>query len=169
LLERLDGRTLIARALDAAAAWPTLVVASPAVAAEIAAQPLPRAGLRIVPNDEPERGMTHSLALANAALVPGEPIAVLLADLPDCDATAIARVIDAYDAGCDVVVPRAGERFGHPVVFGPAARARIPALPEGDALHRLRDHATLRRRIVDVPDDRAFADIDTEADLRARG
>jgi len=113
--------------------------------------------------------MTYSLALANATIAPEEPIAVLLADLPDCDAAAIARVIDAYDASSDVVAPRAGERLGHPVVFGPAARARIAALPEGDALHRLRDDPALRRRILDVPDARAFADIDTEADLRARG
>ena len=123
--------------------------------------------VRVVRNTEPERGMTHSLALANAAIDPLEPIAVLLADLPDCDGAAIARVVAAYDATCDIVVPRAGERLGHPVIFGPAARARIGALPPGDELHRLRDDPTLRRRIVDVPDARAFADIDTEADLRA--
>jgi molybdenum cofactor cytidylyltransferase len=142
------------------------VVASEAVAAEVARHP--RAGLRVVRNDEPERGMTHSLALADAALAPAEPIAVLLADLPDCDAAAIARVVDAYGDDVDVVVPRAGERFGHPVVFGPRARARIGSLPEGDALHRLRDDAALRRRIVTVGDRAAFADIDTEADLHAR-
>ena len=158
---------MIAHALDAAAAWPVVVVASAAVAAEIAATPRP--GVRVVRNDEPDRGMTHSLALADAAIARDEPIAVLLADMPDCDGAAIARVVDAYDVATDVVVPRAGERFGHPVVFGPIARERIAALPEGDALHRLRDDATLRRRIVDVPDARAFADIDTEADLRARG
>ncbi len=158
---------LIARVLDAAAAWPTVVVASEAVAAEVAS----RAGrcARLVRNDEPERGMTHSLALANATIPLDEPIAVLLGDLPDCDAAAVARVIDAYDAEVDVVVPRAGDRFGHPVLFAPLARTRIPALPEGDALHLLRDDPTLRRRIIDVPDARAFADIDTEADLRERG
>jgi CTP:molybdopterin cytidylyltransferase MocA len=112
--------------------------------------------------------MTRSLALANAAIPPDEPVAVLLADLPDCDAAAIARVVDAYGSETDVVVPRAGERFGHPVVFGPAARARIGALPEGDGLHRLRDDPGLRRTVIDVGDGRAFADIDTEADLRAR-
>lgn len=167
MLESLDGRTLIARALDASAAWPVVVVASDAVATGIAAHG--RADVRIVRNAEPERGMTHSLALADATLPADEPIAVLLADLPDCDAAAIARVVDAYDASVDVVVPRAGDRFGHPVVFGAAARARIAALPEGDALHRLRDDPSLRRRVLDVPDARAFADIDTEADLRARG
>ncbi len=167
MLEHIDGRTLIARALDAAAAWPTVVVASRAVADEITRET--RSGVRVVHNDAPERGMTHSLALANATIDADEPIAVLLADLPDCDAAAIARVIEAYDDAADVVVPRAGERFGHPVVFGPAARTRIGALPEGDALHQLRDDVTLRRRILAVPDARAFADIDTEADLRARG
>ncbi len=144
-----------------------MVVASDAVAAEVEAYAGER--VRVVRNAEPERGMTHSLALANAAIAPDETIAVLLADLPDCDAAAIARVIAASGPAWDVVVPRAGERFGHPVVFGPAARARIAALPEGDALHRLRDDPALRRRVLDVPDARAFADIDTEADLRARG
>ncbi len=143
------------------------MVASDAVATEATAHAGAR--VRIVRNAEPERGMTYSLALADATIPPDEPIAVLLADLPDCDAAAIARVIDAYDANSDVIVPRAGERLGHPVVFGPAARTRIAALPEGDALHRLRDDPALRRRILDVPDARAFADIDTEADLRARG
>jgi molybdenum cofactor cytidylyltransferase len=167
LLEPLDGRPLIAHALDAAAAWPVVVVASEAVAAEVASASRP--DVRVVRNDEPDRGMTHSLRLADAAIPRDEPIAVLLADMPDCDAPAIARAIDAYDVAVDVVIPRAGERLGHPVVFGPIARERIATLPEGDVLHRLRDDPTLRRRFVDVPDARAFVDIDTEADLRARG
>ena len=67
LLEPIDGRSLIQRALDASAAWPTVVVASDAVAAALAAAPA-RTGLRVVRNDEPERGMNHSLALADAAI-----------------------------------------------------------------------------------------------------
>jgi molybdenum cofactor cytidylyltransferase len=163
LLEPIEGRPLIRRAVDAAAGWPTVVVASDAVAAA-----LDPAGVRIVRNPDPERGMNHSLALADAAIEAGEPIAVLLGDLPDCDATTIARVIDAYDDGVDVVVPQAGERLGHPVVFGPAARTLIATLGDGDGLHRLRDAAGLRRRIVVVDDARAFEDIDTEAELAAR-
>jgi molybdenum cofactor cytidylyltransferase len=135
-----------------------VVVASAEVAETVAAL---RAGVTIVRNGEPERGMTRSLALANAAIPPDESIAVLLGDLPNCDATAIARVVDGHAEDFDVTVPRAGERFGHPVVFGPAARAKIAALPEGDALHRLRDDPSLRRRIVEVPDAHAFADVDT--------
>ena len=167
LLERIDGRSLIARALDAAAGWPTVVVASDAVAAELQASGA--AGrVRIVRNAEPERGMNHSLALADAAIDAGEPIAVLLGDLPDCDAAAVARVVAAYGDDVDVVVPQADGRLGHPVVFGPAARREIAHLGDGDGLHRVRDAATLRRRLVAVADPRAFEDIDTEAELAAR-
>lgn len=167
LLERIGGKSLIARAVEAAAAWPTVVVASDEVAAELTASGAAER-VRIVRNDEPERGMNRSLALADAAIVAGEPIAVLLADLPDCDAAAIARVVDAYGDDVDVVVPQAGERLGHPVVFGPAARRAIAALPDGDGLHRVRDAAGLRRRVVPVDDPRAFEDIDTDAELTAR-
>jgi xanthine dehydrogenase accessory factor len=167
LLERIDGRSLIARALDAASAWPTVVVASDAVAAELAASGAAER-VRIVRNDEPERGMNRSLALADAAIDPNEPIAVLLGDLPDCDAATIARVTSAYAEDVDVVVPQAGERLGHPVVFGPAARRAIAALGDGDGLQRIRDAAGLRRRVIAVDDARAFDDIDTEAELAAR-
>jgi len=163
LLETVDGRPMIRRAVDAAARWPTVVVASAPVAAA-----LRDTAVRIIPNEEPERGMSRSLQLADAAIAPDEPIAVLLADLPDCDEAAIARVVDAYDATVDIVIPRAGSRLGHPVVFGPAARRKIAALPEGDTQQQLRNDPSLRRRIVDVPDATAFTDIDTEAELAAR-
>jgi molybdenum cofactor cytidylyltransferase len=167
LLERIAGRTLIARVVAAAAAWPTVVVASDAVAAELARDG--GAGhVRIVRNNEPERGMNRSLALADAAIDPAEPIAVLLGDLPDCDAATIARAIAAYDADVDVVVPQAGDRRGHPVIFGPVARRAIAALGEGDGLHRLRDASGLRRRLIDVGNAGAFEDIDTPEELAAR-
>jgi CTP:molybdopterin cytidylyltransferase MocA len=163
LLETIDGRPMIWRAIDAAARWPTVVVASAAVAATLA-----DASVRIVRNDEPERGMSHSLRLADAAIPPDEPIAVLLGDLPDCDSAAIARVVDAYDANVDVLVPCVGKRLGHPVVLGPAARAKIRGLPDGDTQSTVRDDPSLRRRLLDVDDARAFEDIDTEDELAAR-
>jgi len=167
LLERIDGRSLILRAVDAAAAWPTVVVASDAVAAELHAAGVAER-VRIVRNGEPERGMNRSLALADAAIDRAEPIAVVLGDLPDCDAATIARVVGAYDDDVDVVIPQAGARFGHPVVFGPVARRAIATLGDGDGLNRVRDAAGLRRRIVVAGDTRGFDDIDTEAELAAR-
>jgi CTP:molybdopterin cytidylyltransferase MocA len=167
LLERIGGRSLIGRAVDAAAAWPTVVVASDAVATELESSGAAER-VRIVRNGEPERGMNRSLALADAAIDPAEAIGVLLGDLPDCDAATIARVVAAYDADVDVVVPQTGDRLGHPVVFGPLARRAIATLGDGDGLNRIRDAAGLRRRIVPVEDARGFDDIDTEAELAAR-
>jgi molybdenum cofactor cytidylyltransferase len=167
LLERIGGRSLIGRAVEAASAWPTVVVASDAVAAELVASGAAER-VRIVRNAEPERGMNLSLALADAAIDASEPIAVLLGDLPDCDSATIARVVAAYDDDVDVVIPQAGERRGHPVIFGPVARRAIAGLGDGDGLNGVRDAAGLRRRIVAVDDARGFDDIDTEAELAAR-
>jgi len=167
LLERIAGRSLIGRAIDAAAAWPTVVVASDAVAAELAASGDAQR-VRIVRNAEPERGMNLSLALADAAIAADEPIAVLLGDLPDCGAATVARVVGAYDDDADVVVPHAGDRLGHPVVFGPLARRAIASLGDGDGLNKVRDAAGLRRRLIALDDSGAFDDIDTEAELAAR-
>jgi CTP:molybdopterin cytidylyltransferase MocA len=163
LLLPIDGSTLIERAVAAAAPWPTVVVAGAEVAAALA-----QAGVRVLANDAPERGMRHSLALADALIDPSETLAVLPADLPDCDHAALARVIDAYDPTVDVVFPRRGARAGHPVIFGPRARAKIGTLADGDTLRLLRDDPTLRRRTVEVEGDAAFTDIDTPADYAAR-
>lgn len=162
LLLPLGGRPMIAHAIAAASAWPTVVVTGSEVEPMLAALPV-----RIVRNDAAERGMTHSLALADAAIEANGPIAILLADLPDITAADIAAVIAHYDDSIDVVVPRYGDRLGHPVVFGPRARRKIAALPDGDTIKQLRDDPALRRRIVDsargVPHD-----IDTPSDYARR-
>jgi molybdenum cofactor cytidylyltransferase len=160
LLLPLDGRPLIARVLEAAARWPCVVVAGSGLAAALESP-----ALRIVRNDAPERGMAHSLALADAVVDRSEAIAVLLGDLPDITPAAIAAVVDIYDESVDVVVPRHGETFVHPVVFGPRARRKIAALPDGDTIRGLRDDPSLRRRIVPA-DGSALTDIDTPGDYR---
>jgi CTP:molybdopterin cytidylyltransferase MocA len=162
LLLPIDGRPMIQRVVDAAAAWPVVVVAGDEVASALRSMPV-----RVVRNTAPERGMSHSLMLGNAVIDEAGPIAILLADLPDLTPAAIADVIAAYDDGIDVVVPRCGERFVHPVVFGPRARRKIAALPDGDTIKRLRDDPSLRRRLVQA-DAAALRDIDTPGDYRAR-
>jgi len=164
LLLPIDGVPIVTRVVDACNAWPTVVVVSDAAVAE----ELARTGARIVHNDAPERGMNHSLALADAAVRRNEALAVVLGDLPDCDPVTIARVINAYDAQTDVVAPEADGRPGHPVVFGPRARANIAALPDGDTLRTLRDDPAFVKRTVTGIDAGAFTDIDTPADYEAR-
>lgn len=162
LLLPIDGRPMIERVLVAAAAWPVVVVAGDEVADALGA------GVRcVVRNATPELGMTHSLRLANAAVCTAEPIAIVLADVPDIRSQTLADVIAAYDDSIDIVVARHAGTFTHPVIFGPRARAKIPQLPTGDTIKRLRDDPSLRRRIIDV-DAGGLLDIDTRAEYEAR-
>jgi CTP:molybdopterin cytidylyltransferase MocA len=161
LLLCIGGDPLFTRVVAAAAAFPRILVVSPAVAAHVTAQP----GLQIILNERPERGMTYSLALADAAATdPEAALVVLLADTPLVDAALIARVVAAR-GDADVAYPVRGGIPGHPVVFGPRARARIAGLPDGDTLRALRADPGLRRVEVPETEDRAFADVDTPEDF----
>jgi molybdenum cofactor cytidylyltransferase/nicotine blue oxidoreductase len=160
---RLGTATLLERALAACGAYERIVVAAAANAAEVPA------GVRTIVNDAPERGMTHSLRLADAAVADRDAaLVVLLADTPFVDATLVARVLAARGAA-DVAYPVRAGRPGHPVVFGPRPRALIAALPDGDTLRTLRADPRWTRVEVDVADERPFLDVDTPEDVeRAR-
>jgi CTP:molybdopterin cytidylyltransferase MocA len=168
LLLPLGAGALLDRALAAGAAYPRVVVAGPAVLAALETGAA-KAGITVVPNDAPERGMSHSLRLADAAIADRQAaLVVLLGDTPLVDADLVARVLAARD-GADVAFPVRRGRPGHPVVFGPRVRALIAELPDGDTLRLLRDDPRFRRARVPVDDERPFLDVDTADDIaRAR-
>jgi molybdenum cofactor cytidylyltransferase len=165
LLLPFGGTTLLGRALDAAAELPTVVVATEPIALHVPS----RANVRVVINDEPGRGMAHSLALANAALgAPESPLVVLLADTPLVSASLVLRVVAAR-GDADVAYPVRKGVGGHPVVFGPHVRAALETLSDGDTLRVLRGDPRWLRLEVPIDDEAPYADVDTPADLeRAR-
>ncbi len=161
LLLPVAGTPLIARALQAAAAFPRVLVASPELAARVPAEP----GLTVIVNDAPARGMAHSLALADAVISDREAaLVVLLGDTPLVDAALIERVVAAR-GDADVAYPVRAGVPGHPVVFGPRPRAAIAGLPDGDTLRNLRSDPRWRRIELPEPGDRPFTDVDTPDDL----
>ena len=122
-----------------------------------------RPGLTVIVNDEPERGMTHSLRLANAALGdPDKALVVLLADTPLVEAPLVRRVVAA----------RGEADLAYPVlhgVSGPRPRTALEHLAEGDTLRSLRDDRRWSRVEVATGDEAPYVDVDTPADLaRAR-
>jgi CTP:molybdopterin cytidylyltransferase MocA len=162
VLLRVGEQRLVERALSAARDFRCVLVTSDAVAALVG----PRPGLSILINDAPERGMTHSLALADGAIADrSAAIAVLLADTPLVDAELVRRVIDAR-GDADVAYPIRDGIPGHPVVFGPRVRSAIAGLPDGDTLRQLRADNRWTRVEVVHEDDRPFTDVDTPEDLR---
>jgi len=160
LLLTIGGQTLLERALAATAAYPRLVVATPAVARALAHAP----DLEVLVNDEPDRGMAHSLRLAAAAAPDGAALAVVLADTPFVDAELVRAVIAAR-GDADVAYPVRAGRPGHPVVFGPRPRRALAELADGDTLRALRSDPRWVRIEVPVDDDRPFVDVDTPADF----
>jgi molybdenum cofactor cytidylyltransferase len=166
LLLDLGGRTLLERALAATSAFPTVAVVAPELTPHVPKRP----DLIVVVNDQPERGMTRSLALADAAVLEREAaLVVLLADTPLVDEALVRRIIEARGEA-DVAYPVRAGIGGRPVVFGPRPRAEIANfLEEGDTLRLLRDDPRWRRVEVEIDDDAPFLDVDTPEELaRAR-
>jgi molybdenum cofactor cytidylyltransferase len=155
-----NGDSLIARAVRACSGFPTVTVSSNQVAAA-----LDSTRLTIVRNGEPERGMAHSLRLANARIDAAHAIAILPADLALIEPEHVTLVTESL-ADVNVVYPvRLDGTPGHPVVFSPYARSFIGELPDGDTIRQLRERDGLSRRTIVVEEAWPYADIDTRADL----
>lgn len=158
LLMAFHGRTMIEYAIEAAARWHPLVVAGRDVAAYLAG----RSHCELIVNARPQRGMAHSLVLANAEIPDDHALIVLLGDKPLVTPELIAQLC-ARLGEADVAFPRhpQTEEPGHPVVFSPRARKKIALLPDGDSLRLLRDDPSLLRRELSTEDRGAYFDIDT--------
>lgn len=161
LLEPFRGRPMIEYAIEAARLWDPLVVAGAAVADALR----DRESVSVIVNDAPERGMAHSLALADVALPPQVPLIVLLADKPLITSEFIAELCE-FGKDVDVAYPvsERGEP-GHPVLFSARARAKMCEVPDGDTIRSLRDDPSLARRLLRTGERGAFFDVDTARQL----
>lgn len=159
----LRGVPMLGRVLATCAHLPTVVVISPELRDFI--EPY---GVGTIVNEHPERGMTYSLQLANAAIDRSQGILVLLGDKPLITAALVERIL-AQAEHTDVCYPNSQGVGGHPVFFSAHARTLIDSLPLGDTIMQLRDNPLLRRDVVECGDIGAYADIDTATDLDAYG
>lgn len=155
LLMPFRGKPMIEYALEAAAAWDPVVVASPEVAEYLGE----RHGIAVIVNDKPQLGMSHSLKLANEHVPPHPALLILLADKP-LVSRALIETVAAASAGVDIAYPQRGNEPGHPVFFSANARARVAALPDGDSISLLRDSQDLLPRPLPIDDPNAYFDID---------
>jgi len=159
----------VARAALASRARPVLVVTGHARAAvEAALAGLP---LAFAFNPDFASGLASSLKTGVAALPEAASGAVvLLGDMPDVEADAIDRVVEAFLARPDALAaaPVLAGRRGNPVLLGRALFAHVSRL-EGDegARRLLREAAPERVAEVQFDDAAVTLDIDTPEDLVA--
>jgi len=110
---------------------------------------------------EPTAGPSATLALAHAAIRDDVHIAVLACDLPFLDAERVRRFVARVAEDADLAWPVVGGVPGHPVVWSPNARRRIPTLVAEAAPMLVRDDPSLRAVAMDESDDAYVADVDT--------
>jgi molybdenum cofactor cytidylyltransferase len=171
LFLEIDGRSLLARAVDAATG--SACVASVVVVGNDAARAraeLSARGVRIVENRDYAAGLATSLR-AGIAAVPEDCDAavILLADMPQVGAAHVDRLIAAYaphEGRSVCVATRRGKR-GNPVLWDRAHFAEMATL-DGDQGAR----ALIRRhedRVceVEMDDDGVLVDLDTPEALAA--
>jgi CTP:molybdopterin cytidylyltransferase MocA len=144
------------------------IVVVPRRLQQIASQMMPRA--TVVVNDEPLRGMTHSLRIGLGCIDPGRAFGVLLGDMPAITETTLVRTEALLTGNVDVAFPVAADGApGHPVLFSPRVRRVIESLADGDTLRRARDDASLVRATWTCSDASAFLDLDVPAQWEAFG
>jgi len=118
----------------------------------------------IVVNEDPTRGMTHSLRVALGAVPPDQPFGVLLGDMPAMTDSTIERTEALLTDDVDVAFPVDAENQpGHPVLFSARARAVVESLRDGDTLRDARDRDSLKRATWTCEDASAFLDLDLPA------
>jgi molybdenum cofactor cytidylyltransferase len=158
LIAPFEGIPLARRVVGRLADLRPVVVAAPQVAEALA-------GLRGVQLilTEPTAGPSITLALANAAVPPGLALAVVACDLPFLDAPLVRAFLERVPDEADLAYPVVAGTPGHPVVWSPKARARIPALRADEAPARVRQDPALRVLELFEADDGYVFDVDTPA------
>ncbi|WP_369363462.1 NTP transferase domain-containing protein [Streptomyces sp. CG4] len=126
-------------------------------------------GCVLVDNPGWAEGMGSSLRAGLASLdgTGARAALVSLVDQPGIGASAVARVLGAYEGEKSLISAAYDGLRGHPVLFGAAHWADIAATATGDRGARayLKEHAA-QIRLVECADVAEPYDIDTEADLR---
>jgi molybdenum cofactor cytidylyltransferase len=109
----------------------------------------------------PTAGPSVTLALAHTALPDDAALAVMPCDLPFLDAAHVGPFIAAVPDDADVAWPVVDGTPGHPVVWSPRARERIPSLRDDEPPLRVRSDPALRAVALDEHDDAYVTDVDT--------
>jgi len=136
---------------------------------------LRQSGARLVPNADPELGLSHSLRLGLGALAartpPPEATLIFLADQPATPVEAVEEVIRAWQLGGSAVVrPRyaeSPEEPGHPVLLDRDAWGLAEGLVGDQGLGAAL--ARTPRLVLHVDVDGANPDVDIPSDISRLG
>ncbi|MBV8645323.1 MAG: nucleotidyltransferase family protein [Candidatus Eremiobacteraeota bacterium] len=156
LVAPFDGVPLARRVALGLAELEPLFVATPAVADVVSDVH----GVHLIAT-KPTAGPAETLAIAHAAIPHVVHLAVIAADLPFLDAARVRAFVERAPEDADLSWPLVWGTPGHPVIWSPKARARIPELHADQPPMRVRDDPALRAVAVATADDAYVLDVDT--------
>jgi len=167
LLAKLGGQPIIEVVLDNLREAPVdEIIIVVGADAERLREVCERYGVRIVANEEWERGQSTSV-LAGLQVSGGRAAVVLLGDQPFVRAEAVGRLVAAFAEGAKVAVATYGGKRRNPVLFSREVWPLLEVELAGDEGARsfLRRHPEL---VVEVPCEGVGdpVDVDTREDLR---
>ena len=122
------------------------------------------AGVRVVVNPAPERGMLSTILEGIAAIDGNRPLAVCPADLPALLPSTVRTVLSS---GSPLAVPSYQGRRGHPLVISPELIPEIRTLHLEVGLRELLDRHPEKLRVIEVDDPGAVRDVDTPEEYLA--
>lgn len=125
-----------------------------------------RFGYVYIHNDEPERGMGHSLALGAMAAGECDGFFVALSDMPMLKSGTVYALCRAFEEDPGrIAVPVYGGRRGNPVIFPASFRAELSALSGEHGGRDIIKRESGRLLRVQAYDAGILRDIDTRADI----
>lgn len=128
------------------------------------------AHLKVTINPDPDQGPASSLRCGLKALPPGlQTVLVVLGDQPLLETEDVSDVLAAWrdrPQAVELVVPRHGDRLGHPVVFGAAVR---DAVLGGAGVRGWREKHVQNVQFLAAAHERYTVDLDTPDDVLAAG
>lgn len=123
-------------------------------------------GFQAVPNDKPDCGMGHSIALGAEALRPCDGVFVFLGDMPHIPARVCKSLIGSHQGRHSrIACPSYGGRYGHPVLFGWDHVAELQELSGDRGAKHLLAKAESGLSVLDVDTAAIHYDIDRPDDL----
>ncbi|MGH9431145.1 MAG: nucleotidyltransferase family protein [Terriglobia bacterium] len=120
-------------------------------------------GIRVVLNQDYQRGQTSSLQAGLAAWDAPGPRAVLLClvDHPAVGASVIAKILERYrQSGAPVVIPVFNGKRGHPVLIGRELFAELRALAVTEGANTVLRQYRSATDFVEVEDPTILMDVD---------
>jgi molybdenum cofactor cytidylyltransferase len=123
--------------------------------------------VRAVVNTEYRQGMLSSVKCGVRAVGAGyDAVLIALGDQPQIEGVVVSQIIRAYRAGdAGIVIPRYGEKKGHPIIINlQRYREAIANLPEDAGLNALMQEHADDVRLIDVATEDIIRDIDVPDD-----